>query len=683
MNKKHIFRGILPLIIAVAAGIMAVAGIPMRVENMVEDAFYQNPGVIPEDIKIIGIDEGTLCELGPYSDWDRGYFAQIIELLNHNPETAPKVIGIDIVFSGTNNSKEDAELVSVCKKYGNVVLASSLEFDEYLCKDSDDIYHTVQYVSGESKPYDELAKVVDYGFTNAIYDDDGIVRKMHTVYRSLYEGETVVYDSFARIIASKVGKAGEYDSQAEIAFVGNPGEFEMIPMSEVLNGNVEDGYFKECVVLIGAYEEGMMDSYRVPINYSSQMYGVELEANYINALLNAGIIIPAKAYVQFLVTAIIVCGFGFWAFNKEIRQSLVGAAVIILVYLPAVKCIFVLTQQKLNILAVPIGVIAVFLIALIYKYVEMQKARVYEMRDMLFSMAEAMAEAIEGRTPYNANHTQNVAERSLEMLEFINRKYKEKKTELHFSEQDKNELYLAAMLHDVGKMDIPLEVMDKPTKLGNGEKELRNRLEIIRLHIENDTLKGIMLSEDAQERIKEINLFLEKLDGFNCGRPLKDDEWELVNRIAESVYVGTDGKMISYMTQEENDNIHITSGTLSAKEREIMQSHVVYTDKILSHIRFGDYFKRVRRMASEHHELLNGKGYPKGISGEKIDVMTRILTIMDIYDSLIADDRPYKRPKSVKVAFEILDDEAKAGKIDGRLLEFAKELYLTAGQQSD
>lgn len=276
-----------------------------------------------------------------------------------------------------------------------------------------------------------------------------------------------------------------------------------------------------------------------------------------------------------------------------------------------------------------------------------------------------------------------MAGRSLELLEFINSKYREKKTELHFSEQDKSELYLAAMLHDVGKMDIPLEVMDKPTKLGNGEKELKDRLEIIKLHIENDALKGITPKGYAQEKIKEIDLFLEKLDDFNCGRPLKDDEWKLVNRITESIYVGTDGKEISYMTQTEIDNIHINFGTLSAKEREIMQSHVEYTDKILSHIRFGDYFSRVRRMASEHHELLNGKGYPKGISGEEIDTMTRILTIMDIYDSLIADDRPYKKPKSVKDAFEILDDEAKAGKIDGQLLEFAKELYLTNEQQSD
>lgn len=112
-----------------------------------------------------------------------------------------------------------------------------------------------------------------------------------------------------------------------------------------------------------------------------------------------------------------------------------------------------------------------------------------------------------------------------------------------------------------------------------------------------------------------------------------------------------------------------------------MQSHVVYTNKILSHVHFGESFNKVNEMASNHHELLNGKGYPNGIGEKELDVMTRILTIMDIYDSLIADDRPYKKPKTVKVAFEILNEEAAAGKVDKDLLEIAKEIYLKGAEE--
>ena len=106
----------------------------------------------------------------------------------------------------------------------------------------------------------------------------------------------------------------------------------------------------------------------------------------------------------------------------------------------------------------------------------------------------------------------------------------------------------------------------------------------------------------------------------------------------EGYYEEEDGSRIPYLTDEEKDDLHIKAGTLSDNERTIMQSHVVFTDKILSHMIFGDMYKDVRRMA--------------------------------------ADDRPYKKPKPVDVAFKILDEEAEAGKVDASLLEYAKDLYL-------
>lgn len=675
-TKRYIFSGIIAFLISLVAGVMSVKDFPQNLEYMAEDGFYQKPGVIPYDIKIIAIDEESLLKLGPYSDWNRGYFADLIEILNSNEESAPSIIGVDFVFSGTNGSDEDARLVDVCSRYDNIVMASSVTFDTYLYQDSEGTYHRGHYVSGEGKPYDALAEVVDYGFTNAIFDEDGIIRNTYTQITSEFNGEREVYSTFAYTIASKIADIKDYPSEVEIKFVSNPGEFEKVSMADVLDGTVKPDNFDDCIVLIGAYEEGMMDSYPVPIDYSKNMYGVEIQANYIYAFLNDEIIYNVSDFWQFLITIIIVTLFGFFALNGDIKHSALGVIVVMLGYIISALLVFEISSYKLNILSVPMGVAAVFLVAVLYKYVEMQKKRMYEMRDMLFSMAEAMAETIEGRTPYNANHTKNVAKRCVEMLDFINLKHKEKKTDLYFSEDDKRQLYLAAMLHDVGKMDIPLEVMDKPTKLGSRERELKDRLELISLRLENDALSGHITREEADEKLDRINLFKSSLGGLNCGRPLKEEEWALVNEIGESVYVDKDGKEIPYLTEEEIDDLHIKAGTLSEKERNIMQSHVIYTDKILSHIQFGEHFKNVRAMASNHHELLNGKGYPKGINEEELDPMTRILTIMDIYDSLIADDRPYKKPKSVKVAFEILDEEAAAGKVDKELLEFAKELYL-------
>jgi len=675
-KKKRLVTGLAALLIALLAGLMVYMSFPVKLEKMAQDAMYRRPDVIPDEIKIIAIDEDSLDRMGPYSNWNRGYFADLVELLNGNPENAPKIIGLDIMFSGTDGSPEDARLAEVCSRSDNIVLATSVAFDSYLYEE-DGKFYNVQYVAGESEPYDALAEVTDHGFTNAILDDDGVVREAYTKYVSTYEGETEVYYSFSYLIASKVGEVKDYPSHVEVAYTGRPGEFEIVSMSAVLDGTIKPEHFKDSIVLIGAYEEGMRDSYKVPVDASLEMYGVEIHANHIYGFLNDKIIYSLSTNAWFLLAfGLMVAVMAFWMMNTEIRYAAIGAPVFILGYLLLARLIFVITSFRINLLAFPMGVIVAFVGAAMLYYVEIQKKRVYEMQGMLFSMAEAMSEAIEGRTPYNANHTKNVAKRCVEMLDYINQKYKEKKTQMYFTEDDKRQLYLAAMLHDVGKMDVPLEIMDKPTKLGAREKELKDRLEIIRLRLEQDALKGVLSREEADAKQEKIRQFTESLGAFNCGRPLKEDEWALVREIAESVYEGADGAKIPYLNEAEIADLYIKAGTLSGEEREMMQSHVVFTDKILSHIQFGKHFDKVRAMASDHHELLNGKGYPRGVGEQELDVMTRILTIMDIYDSLIADDRPYKKAKPIKVAFDILDEEAAAGKIDKDLLVYAKELYL-------
>lgn len=680
-KAKKFLKIVLSLFLGIVTGIMSFQGFPKSLENITEDALYQNADVIPHNIKIITIDEETLSVLGPYSDWKRSSFAKLIETLNADTNKAPAIIGMDIVFSGTNNSDDDMLLVDTVSKYNNIVLASTVTLDTYLYQSENGEYLLGNHIPAEGKPFDKLAEVSEYGFTNAIYDDDGYIRRAYT--RLTSQKDNVSYDSFAYKISQKLGATTELPPVIEIAFTGNAGEFENISMLDVLEGNVPATYFAGSIVLVGAYEEGLMDSYRVPIDYSSEMYGVELQANIINAILNNRIIYSADPVLQFLAAMLIVGILAYFSLDTKLCKTVIGYFAVVICYIAFVVVFFNITATKVNVLAVPIGATLTFLVALLFRYIDMQKRQLIETRGMLFSMAEAMAEAIDGRTPYNASHTKNVAKRCVEMLDYINQLHHEKKTEFHFSEDDKRQLYLAAMLHDVGKMDTPIEVMDKPTKLGDREKELRNRLEIISLHIKNDALNGTATQAEADSRLAKIQEFIDKLGGFNCGRPLKDDEWALIKEIEESVYKAPDGKEIPYLSDEERDDLHIKAGTLSDAERTIMQNHVVYTDKILSHMQFGEKFKDVRKMASNHHELLNGKGYPNGIGAEKLDTMTRILTIMDIYDALIADDRPYKKPKPIDIAFKILDEEAEFGKIDKELLEFAKELYLKPTANDD
>ena len=114
--------------------------------------------------------------------------------------------------------------------------------------------------------------------------------------------------------------------------------------------------------------------------------------------------------------------------------------------------------------------------------------------------------------------------------------------------------------------------------------------------------------------------------------------------------------------------LSIRKGTLSDAEREIMEEHVLVTDKLLSQIRFSSELSHVREWASAHHELLNGSGYPRHRKGDEIPCEVRIITILDIFDALVADDRPYKPGMPVERALSILDIMAnKEGKLDPEL----------------
>lgn len=682
-NRRSLYvKIVIAAVMTVLAVLVTVLRIPKELEIIAEDALYQNPFPISNRIKIIAIDETTLNELGPYSGWNRGVFAELIEKLNSEQGKEPELIGIDVIFSGTNNSEEDKRFVRAVEESGNVILASKLDTGSQVIRSEKD-YSLEYYVKEEITAYEALNEVSEPGFTNIILDEDGFVRRAYT--QIISEGKT--YKSFAYLIAERMSEDTERLSSlpavVEIKYSGNPGDFEAIPMSKVLDGTVPVSFFSGSTVLIGAYEEGMLDSYRVPINHSASMYGVECHANAINAFLGDKLITSAPLWFEAVIAGLITLIFGLIMSKCRIHKGAVAALGIVLGYMGLVFLIFTVTSVKLSIIFVPLCVIAEFLVYMLFHYVELQKKRANDMQKMLFSMADCMAEAIEGRTPYNANHTKNVAKRCMEMLDYINKMHKEKRTDMHFSEGDKKQLYLAAMLHDIGKMDVPLEVMDKPTKLGHREESLRSRLEIIKLRLMNDILSGKAPREETEARISEIESFLSNLGGYNCGRPLKDEEWAFVDKICASVYRSAEGEELPFLTEEEISDLHIKAGTLSGEERLIMQSHVVYTDKILQHMHFGKDFCNVREMAANHHELLNAKGYPKGLGADKLDTMTRILTIMDIYDSLIADDRPYKKAKPKDIAFKILDEEAELGKIDKDLLEIAKEIWFSEKEEKE
>ena len=111
-------------------------------------------------------------------------------------------------------------------------------------------------------------------------------------------------------------------------------------------------------------------------------------------------------------------------------------------------------------------------------------------------------------------------------------------------------------------------------------------------------------------------------------------------------------------------------GPLTDIERAIMNSHTYYTRIILSQI---DGFEDITDWASNHHEKLNGIGYPIGLEGKDLGVEERIIAVCDIYDALISD-RPYKKGLSKEKSLSIISDMVKRNELCGEALKLLEEI---------
>lgn len=292
-----------------------------------------------------------------------------------------------------------------------------------------------------------------------------------------------------------------------------------------------------------------------------------------------------------------------------------------------------------------------------------------ELNEQMWSFTEALTEAIDKRTPYNASHTRKVAEYSGMIADYINELHESGEESEFFDEERRNQLIMSALLHDIGKLVIPKSVMNKATRLGNKLEALTSRLREIALKAEIAFLRGRISESEydiTRERVKFCLGFVEKI---NSAGFIDDETEKKLGEIAEYTFECGEEK-IRYFTEEELEMLKIKRGTLSESERKIMESHALMTEEILEKVHFNSSFKNAGKWAAQHHECLNGKGYPYGLSAEDLCLEVRILAVADICDALLATDRPYKKPMPKEKAFEIMRAMAAEGKIERRLVDY-------------
>lgn len=293
-----------------------------------------------------------------------------------------------------------------------------------------------------------------------------------------------------------------------------------------------------------------------------------------------------------------------------------------------------------------------------------------ELRELFWSVVKIMSCAIDERTPYNASHTRHMAEYGERFVDYLNERYQKERKGLWFSPAHKQELMASIWFHDIGKLITPLEVMNKMTRLTPTQHtEIQHRMELIRLSARIRNLEGKITAEERDKQIAETKRAWKLIGRADAVGVLQEDILPQIRQLKDKTYVDEEGKVKVWLTDDEYEALSIPRGTLSKDERKIMEEHAELTDRLLSRLHFTRNQSHVREWAAAHHELLDGSGYPKGLKGDEIAPEIRIITILDIFDALVADDRPYKPGIPVEEALSVLTDMAeKEGKLDGELV---------------
>ena len=326
--KKPLYAVFAAVALAVFLTGFIASGFLHSPDQYVSDRLYQSPSYSDGEIIVVGIDQRALDELGPMP-WPRAYMAEAISVLNADTENAPAVIGVDVLYAGGSADPEgDLALAQAAKQGGNVVVAGAAQFGNTLVADESSFYIDTQAVLAWDSPYEELAASASVGHINTMADADGLIRHS-LLYADLPTGERI--SSFSRVIYEKYAAYwGEEPNSPPagpffyLPFTSAPGGYyEEISVIDLLNREIDPSYFAGKIVLIGPYAAGLQDEYRTAIDYAVPMYGIEIQANMIDAFRTGFFPEEVSNALQYLLLFIISFAAFFFLHMRSLRVNFV------------------------------------------------------------------------------------------------------------------------------------------------------------------------------------------------------------------------------------------------------------------------------------------------------------------------------------------------------------------------
>jgi HD-GYP domain-containing protein (c-di-GMP phosphodiesterase class II) len=307
-----------------------------------------------------------------------------------------------------------------------------------------------------------------------------------------------------------------------------------------------------------------------------------------------------------------------------------------------------------------------------------------DIKGLFNSFVRAAVTAIESRDPTTSGHSERVAKLTVGLAEKIDAASSGPFRDVRFTPDQLQEINYASLLHDFGKVGVREKVLIKGKKLYVGEMMvIRQRFAYIKRTMEAEHLRAKLdqvlrgqatpdllsqMDGTYEERQKEIDLTLRTVLQANEPSILEEESFRALMDLPGRTFSDAEGHPQPFLTPNEVAALSIRRGSLSDKERREIESHVTHTFRFLSEIPWTGEYRGVPTIAYAHHEKMDGTGYPRKLKAGDIPIQSRMMTISDIFDALVAWDRPYKKSVPVERALDILADEAKHGKLDTTLL---------------
>lgn len=320
-------------------------------------------------------------------------------------------------------------------------------------------------------------------------------------------------------------------------------------------------------------------------------------------------------------------------------------------------------------------------------------------KDLFDSLIKLIASAIDEKSPYTAGHCRRVPVITNMLADAACRVDRGPLKEFQMTPEEKYELEVAAWLHDCGKITTPEFVVDKGTKLETIYDRIGlidTRFEVLKRDAVIEALKrrlrrydgggDVDLGDDSElaRALRGIDADREYVRECNVGgESISEEEITRIDAIASRQWVNPEGEQETFLSEEEKQNLKIGRGTLTVREREIINNHVSVTIKMLESLPYPSHLRRVPEYAGGHHEKLDGTGYPHGLVGEQMSIPARMVAIADVFEALTAPDRPYKEAMPLSEALTILGQMKLDGHIDPALFDvfMHDKIYMKYAEQ--